>query len=273
MDLILANLATIAALAATGIVAGLLAGFLGVGGGIVIVPVLYFLFQSFGVSAQSAVIIATATSLATIVPTSLSSIKSHQTLGNVDFSLLKSWSVFILFGVLCGSLLVTEFGGLWLSALFGMVAMFVAFNLLFRTKTATITYSLPSKFKQGVIASFIGFFSSMVGIGGGTFSLPVLSAYNFSTPKAVGTAAGIGLIISFPAAITMMVFGETPNDAPIGTYGLVNLLGFVCIVPLTVLSAPFGAKLTSIINAQIVKRIFAGVLLLTGIRMLLPLFF
>jgi uncharacterized membrane protein YfcA len=270
MDVVLSNLPTIFALITTGIFAGLLAGLLGVGGGIVIVPVLFFLFQSFDVSAQSAMLIATATSLATIVPTSLSSINSHHNKGNVDFSLLKSWGLYILIGVIIGSLLVTEYGGQWLSSLFGVIASFSALNMLFRVGQSTVADSLPGKFGQRV--SLIGFFSAMVGIGGGTFSVPILTAYRYPAHKAVGTAAGIGLIISLPAAITMLTFGVTPSDAPFGTYGLVNLLGFVCIVPLTVIFAPMGAKLASIMDANLLKRVFAVVLLITGLRMLAQLF-
>jgi uncharacterized membrane protein YfcA len=275
MDVVLGNLPTIFtlfALIATGIFAGLLAGLLGVGGGIVIVPVLFFLFQSFDVSAKSAMLIATATSLATIVPTSLSSIKSHHSKGNVDLSLLKSWSAYILIGVLIGSLLVTQYGGQWLSALFGVIASLSALNMLFRAGKTTVADSLPGKFCQRVTASCIGFFSAMVGIGGGTFSVPILLAYNYPTLKAVGTAAGIGLIISLPAAITMLIFGITPSDAPFGTYGLVNFFGFVCIVPLTVIFAPMGAKLANVMNANLLKRVFALVLLITGLRMFIQLF-
>ncbi|MGK0268272.1 MAG: putative membrane protein YfcA [Paraglaciecola sp.] len=272
MDVVVGNLPTILALITTGVVAGLLAGLLGVGGGIVIVPVLYFLFQNFGVSAQSAMLIATATSLATIVPTSLSSIRSHYHKGNVDFNLLKSWGMYILIGVVIGSVLVTEYGGQWLTVLFGVVATLSALNMLFRVGNAAVTDSLPNKWAQRIIASCIGFFSAMVGIGGGTFSVPILSAYRYPAHKAVGTAAGIGLIISFPAAITMLIFGATPSDAPFGTYGLVNLLGFVCIVPLTVMFAPIGAKLASMMNPNLLKKVFAMVLLITGLRMFSQLF-
>jgi uncharacterized membrane protein YfcA len=272
MDVVLGNLPTIFALIATGIFAGLLAGLLGVGGGIVIVPVLFFLFQSFDVSAQSAMLIATATSLATIVPTSLSSIKSHHSAGNVDLSLLKSWGAFILIGVVIGSLLVTQYGGQWLSALFGVIASLSAINMLFRAGKTSFADSLPGKFAQRVIASCIGFFSAMIGIGGGTLSVPILTAYSYPAHKAVGTAASIGLIISLPAAITMLTIGVTPSDAPFGTYGLVNLLGFVCIVPLTVIFAPIGAKLANVMDANLLKRVFAVVLLITGLRMLTHLF-
>src|SRR5690606_10306206 len=111
IELLIDHLPTLLALIATGIFAGILAGLLGVGGGIVIVPVLFFIFQGFGVSPESAMIAATATSLATIVPTSISSIRSHRKKGNVDVDLLKRWSLFILIGVLAGSWLVTRADG------------------------------------------------------------------------------------------------------------------------------------------------------------------
>ncbi|HBF09447.1 MAG TPA: hypothetical protein DDW29_14430, partial [Gammaproteobacteria bacterium] len=114
-------------------------------------------------------------------------------------------------------------------------------------------------------------FSSMVGIGGGTISVPLLTIYNYPAHKAVGTAAAIGLIISLPGALTMLALGSTPADAPVGTYGLVNLIGFICIVPLTVLFAPVGASLAAKLDAAKLKKVFAIVLLFTGVRMLVQL--
>jgi uncharacterized membrane protein YfcA len=118
----------------------------------------------------------------------------------------------------------------------------------------------------------IGFFSSMVGIGGGTISVPLLTLYNYPAHKAVGTAAAIGLIISIPGALTMLTLGSTPVDAPAGTFGLVNLFSFACIVPLTVIFAPVGASLAVKLDAVKLKKIFAFVLLFTGLRMLAQLF-
>ena len=121
IEFITNNISTFLALVGTGVFAGVLAGLLGVGGGIVIVPVLFFLFQSFGVSSESAMLVATATSLATIIPTSISSIRSHNKKGNVDFALLKRWAVFILIGVMGGSWLVTRVDGAILTMMFGMI--------------------------------------------------------------------------------------------------------------------------------------------------------
>lgn len=270
MELLLSNLPTLFALIGTGIVAGLLAGLLGVGGGIVIVPILYFLFQSFGVSADSAMVIATATSLATIVPTSISSIRAHSRKGHVDFDLLKVWGGFILLGVLLGSWLVTRVNGQMLTTLFGTIAMLSAINMLLGRKKPLFN-ALPGKTGQAGMGISVGLFSSLVGIGGGTLTVPMLTFCNYPAHRAVGTAAAVGLIISLPAALSMLIIGVTPPDAPVGTLGLVNLVGFVCIVPLTVFFAPIGARLASNIDPQKLKKIFAAVLLITGLRMLLQL--
>ncbi|MBA6346942.1 MULTISPECIES: sulfite exporter TauE/SafE family protein [unclassified Colwellia] len=272
IEFITNNISPFFALVATGVFAGILAGLLGVGGGIVIVPVLFFLFQSFGVSPESAMLVATATSLATIVPTSVSSIRSHNKKGNVDFDLLKRWAVFILIGVLVGSWLVTLVEGTMLTMLFGVIAVLSALNMLFRTGKSAVYQKLPNKTGQTVMGASIGFFSSMVGIGGGTISVPLLTLYNYPAHKAIGTAAAIGLIISLPGALTMLTFGSTPTDAPAGTFGLVNLFAFTCIVPLTVLFAPLGASLAAKLDAEKLKKIFAFVLLFTGLRMLAQLF-
>ncbi|WDE11001.1 sulfite exporter TauE/SafE family protein [Thalassomonas haliotis] len=272
IEFITNNISTFMALVATGVFAGILAGLLGVGGGIVIVPVLFFLFQSFGVSPESAMLVATATSLATIVPTSISSIRAHSQKGNVDFGLLKRWAAFILLGVLAGSWLVTRIEGTMLTMLFGVIAVLSALNMLFRTGKSALYQQLPAAAGQTVMGTAIGFFSSMVGIGGGTISVPLLSLYNYPAHKAVGTAAAIGLIISLPGALTMLALGNTPSDAPRGTFGLVNLIGFACIVPLTVLFAPVGASLAAKLDAVKLKKVFAFVLLFTGLRMLAQLF-
>jgi uncharacterized membrane protein YfcA len=272
IEFIVNNAPTFLALVTTGIFAGILAGLLGVGGGIIIVPVLFFLFQSVGVSSESAMLVATATSLATIVPTSISSIRSHSQKGNVDFDLLKRWAVFILMGALVGSWLVTRVEGTMLTMLFGVIAVLSALNMLFRAGKSALYQKLPNTAGQTVMGVSIGFFSSMVGIGGGTISVPLLSLYNYPAHKAIGTAAAIGLIISLPGTLTMLTLGSTPTDAPAGTFGLVNLFGFICIVPLTVLFAPLGASLAAKLDAVKLKRIFAFILLFTGLRMLGQLF-
>lgn len=268
IDFITAHFFTISSLAITGIFAGLLAGLLGVGGGIVIVPVLFFLFQALGVAADSAMLVATATSLATIVPTSLSAIYAHHKKGNVDFTLLRRWAVAIFLGVLLGSCLVTQIDGVWLSGLFGAIAVLSALNMLMRAPKSAIFKQLPGRIGQSLLASLIGLLSVMVGIGGGTLSVPLLTLCSYPAHRAVGTAAAIGLLIALPGALMLLFVGKRPVDAPIGTYGLVNFWGLLCIVPLTVLFAPLGASIASKLNAVHLKRVFAIALFVTGLRML-----
>ncbi len=256
------------ALIGTGIFAGLLAGLFGVGGGIVIVPVMYFLLQSFGVSAESAMMIATATSLATIVPTSISSIRSHHAKGNVDVALLKYWAVFILVMAVVGSLLAQYVRGNGLTFMFAVIAILVSLNMLLRANAPALRESLPGKFGQGIMASIVGCLSVMIGIGGGTIGVPMLTAFNVRAHVAVGTAAVFGLLIALPGVLTLLTVGQTPSDAPIGTFGLVNVPAFFLIIPLTILFAPVGVKLGSKLNPKQLKRAFAVVLLITGIRML-----
>lgn len=272
IDFITAHLYFMSLLAVAGVFAGLLAGLLGVGGGIVIVPVLFWLFQALGVSADSAMLVATATSLATIVPTSISSIYAHRKKGNVDFTLLKRWAAFIVVGVFMGSWVVTQVSGIWLSRLFGVVAIMSALNMFFRTQKSAIFKQLPGRFGQSLLATLIGLLSVMVGIGGGTFSVPLLTLCSYPAHRAVGTAAAIGFLIAFPSALTLLFVGTRPTDAPIGTYGLVNFGSLLCIVPLTVLFAPIGAWLACRLNALYLKRVFAVALLLMGLRMLGSLF-
>jgi uncharacterized membrane protein YfcA len=117
----------------------------------------------------------------------------------------------------------------------------------------------------------VGFFSSMVGIGGVTISVHLLTLYNYPAHKAVGMAAAIGLIISLPGALMMLLLGSLPTDIPAGTFGFVILIGFIFIVPLTLLFAPVGASLSARLDSTKLKKIFATVLLITGIRMLVKL--
>lgn len=261
-------LPTLLAMLATGTVAGLLAGLLGVGGGIVIVPVLYFVLQGLGVDPSVAIRVATATSLLVIVPTSLSSVRSHHRRGNVDWTLIRRWWPFMVLGVIGGSATALAVNGQVISGVFGVIALLVAANMLFRPKAAPLVESLPGMPGQGVMAGAIGYFSVMIGIGGGTLGVPMLTACNMTPHRAVGTAAFFGLLIALPGA-TAMLLAQTPEGAPEGMLGLVNLAGFASIVPLTVLMAPIGAWLGAKLNSHWLKRVFAIFLSISGARMLM----
>ncbi len=261
-------LPTMLAMLVTGAFAGILAGLLGVGGGIVIVPVLYFVLQGLGVDPAVAIRVATGTSLLVIVPTSLSSVRSHHKRGNVDWALIRRWWPFMVVGVIAGSLVALWANGDLISALFGIIALLAAANMLLRPKAPPLADSLPGLPGQGAMAGSIGFFSVMVGIGGGTLGVPLLTACSYPPHRAVGTAAFFGLLISLPGA-TAMLLAETPEGAPAGMVGSVSLAGFAAIVPLTVLLVPVGTWLGSKLNAAWLKRVFAIFLCISGGRMLM----
>ena len=252
-------------LMATGVLAGLLAGLLGVGGGIVIVPVLYFVFQGMGMGSIEAMSLATGTSLATIIPTSISSIRSHHRKGNVDWGLIQRWWLWLLLGVIAGGALISGFKSTLFILLFALIAGFVSLRMLLATKASLL--DMPSLLVQRIVASIIGFLSVMVGIGGGTLGVPILSKFSFVTHRAVGTAAAFGLIIALPGAIMMFLLGTTPENSPFGTYGAINIPSLLAIIPLTVLFAPVGVSLAQKLNAATLKKVFAVVLLITSIRM------
>ena len=258
----------IAALLVASAFAGVLAGMLGVGGGIVIVPILYFLFQQFGVSADLAMFVAVGTSLATIIATSVSSVRSHHKKGAVDWTLLKSWTPGIVVGVAAGTYLASFLEGKVLVMLFSVLAFVVAIRMLFSSAGGYIKDGLPGQPLEFIYSFIIGCLSVMVGIGGGSITVPILSAYNFPIRKAVACSSGIGLIIAVPGAIGFIFAGLGAEGTPPGSIGYVNLLGFALIVPMTVLCAPLGAKMAHIVNPLYLKKGFAVFLLITSLKMM-----
>ena len=256
-----------ALLAVTGVAAGLLAGLLGLGGGIVMVPVLFFIFQAMGVGSLEAMSMATGTSLAGMIPTAISSVRAHHRKGNVDVGIFRTWWVFILIGVISGSVLVTQFRSRWFVVLFALIAMFVAVRM-FLHKTGAVQ-ELPRMIWQRISGFMLGFLSVMSGLGGGTIGVPLLSRFHVPAHRAVGTAAAFGLVIAIPGALVMLLLGKSPADAPLGTLGLVNLPALLTMVPLSILFAPVGVKLGARLPAQQLKKVFAVVLAITGVRMLL----
>jgi len=253
-------------LSATGIVAGLLAGLLGVGGGIVMVPVLFFIFQAMGLGSLDAMSLATGTSLAGMIPTTLSSVRAHYGKGNVDVDIFRSWWPLILVGVICGSVLVTQFQSQGFVVLFALIALFVAVRM-FLHKTIAVQ-ALPKVLWQRMLAFSLGILSVMSGLGGGTIGVPMLSRFHVPTHRAVGTAAAFGLVIALPGALIMLGLGKTATGAPLGTVGLVNLPALLIMVPLSILFAPLGVKLGARLPASQLKKVFAVVLAITGVRML-----
>lgn len=272
MEVILSYLPLAAGLGAAAVVAGLMAGFLGVGGGIVLVPVLFWLFTFIDFPDTLSMHMAVATSLATIIFTAISSARAHHRRGAVDMALLKTWGVPIGLGALAGGLVARFIDPAGLKMIFGVVALAVSVNLA-TPKTLVIAPTLPKSRAANIgISWVIGLVSSLMGIGGGTLGVPTLAAFSYPIHRAVGTAAAFGLIIALPAAAGFIVSGLGVADRPPLSLGYVSLPAVLIIIPFTTALAPVGARLAHDLDAKWVKRGFALFLSITALRMLISAF-
>ena len=258
-------------LLAAGALAGLIAGLLGVGGGIVIVPVLYYLLPAAGVDDDLTMHIAVATSLATIIATSTVSARSHHKRRGVDVPLLKSLAPTIAVGAIVGVSLGGVASGSTLTAVFAIMAFVVAVHMAFFKGRHISERGVPGGIWRQGIGMLIGGLSVLMGIGGGTLSVPIFTLFGLPIQKAVGTAAAIGLLIAVPGAVGFAIAGWGELDLPPGSIGYVNLIGFAFIAPLSMTLAPYGARLAHTIPNAWLARAFALFLAATSMRMLASL--
>ena len=255
------------AMLATGAVAGVLAGLFGIGGGIVIVPVLETALGFIGVDPAIRMHVAVGTSLATIIPTSISSARAHHKRGAVDIEIVKRWSVFVLAGALLGAWIASRVHSDVLAIVFATLALLVALKMVLLPESRNLTEQVPRGPLVAVIPTSIGCFSSMMGIGGGTFSVMTLTLFNEPIHRAVGTAALFGLVISLPGTLGFILAGWGDVRAPAGSLGFVSLLGFACISPVTWLAAPLGAKIAHGFSARRLSMLFGAFLVIASLRL------
>ncbi|MCW8084562.1 sulfite exporter TauE/SafE family protein [Sabulicella glaciei] len=260
-----------AAMVFTGCVSGVLAGLLGVGGGIVIVPVLFYVLPLFDVPEATQMKVAVATSLATIIPTSIVSARKHYQKGAMDMALLRSLAPSIFVGVLVGTALAVAMRGPGLTLVFAVTALAVAINMGFTGVDFRLRDSLPGGAARQLIGGGIGAISAMMGIGGGTVGVPVLSMAGVAIRQAVATSSAFGLIISIPATIGFVLAGIGAEGRPPYSLGWVNLIGFALIVPSSIVATPWGVRLAHSIPPLVLKRAFAVFLAITSTRMLYTL--
>ncbi len=255
------------AMLVTGLAAGLIAGLLGVGGGIVVVPVLDYALGYAGVVPEWRMHVAVATSLATIIPTSISSTRAHHARGGVDWSLARSWGPGILIGALAGSLLAAQVRSSVLSGVFGFVALGAAIKMFLPLDHVRFATHVPRGPVGSGIAALIGAISAMMGIGGGTLSVPTMTMSGEPIHRAVGTAAFFGLLISAPGTVGYL-FARPPVTMPWSTVGLVSVVGVALIAPGSMLAAPLGARLAHALSRRALSQVFGAFLCVVAVRML-----
>ncbi len=255
------------AMLATALFSGVVAGLLGVGGGIVIVPALEFALQFAGVPPAWRMHVAVATSLATIIPTSISSARAHHARGAIDLALVRAWGPGMLLGALAGSLLAAQVQARVLAAVFGAVALLVALKMFLPLDHLRLAAQVPTGAAGGAVSGAIGAVSAMMGIGGGTISVPTMTLLGEPIHRAVGTGALFGLLISVPGTAGYLL-ARPPVELPAATVGLVSLLGVALIAPGSILTAPLGARLAHALSRRALSRLFGAFLLVVAVRML-----
>ena len=251
----------------TGAVAGLAAGLLGIGGGLIIVPALALLFAGQAFAGDTLMHFAVGTSLATIIPTSVSSLLAHHRRGSVHWPAVRGLAPGILAGALAGAWLAQQVSSTWLGVLFGVFEVLVALQLLAGTRPAAHR-ALPGVAGMSVAGGGIGAFSALLGIGGGTLTVPFLLWHRVDIRMAVGTAAACGLPIAVAGAAGFAVAG-LPVEVPHGfSSGFIYWPAVAGVTLTSVLLAPLGARLAHYLPRQALQRTFAILLLLVGLKMI-----
>ena len=250
-----------------GAFAGILAGLLGVGGGLVIVPMLVFIFPLLGVPPEYVQHLALGTSLASIIVTSISSSRAHHARGAVDIVLFKNITPGILVGTFCGGLIAACMPILVLKSFFVGFIYFVALQMLLSLKPKA-TRELPGVVGTTGVGSIIGIISSFVGIGGGTLTVPFLTFCNMPMHKAVGTSAAIGFPIAVAGTLSYIISGWNMPNLPATSIGYVHGLAFIGLASASFFTAPLGAKLSHSLPVKTLSRFFASFLFVVATRML-----
>jgi len=255
------------AMLATGAIGGVLAGLLGIGGGIVIVPVLDAALSFLEVDPAIRMHVAVATSLATIIPTSIASSRAHHARGAVNVPLVRRWAAYVFAGSVAGAWLASRVHSDVLTIVFGSAALVIAIKMILPLDGRTIGRNVPTGPLVPLLPFGIGGVSSMMGIGGGTFSVATLTLFNEPIHRAVGTAALFGLVISLPGTVAFMITGYGDLRLPPGSIGFVNLIGFALIAPTTFLAAPLGAAIAHRLSRRQLSVLFGVFLLLVALKM------
>ncbi|WP_304617322.1 sulfite exporter TauE/SafE family protein [Paracoccus sp. (in: a-proteobacteria)] len=253
-------------LAATGAFAGILAGLLGVGGGIVLVPAYFYVFTLAGFGGAGVMQIALATSLATIIVTSARSVMAHHRKGAVDWDILRAWAPGIALGAGIGALTVGALRTETLQIIFGVLISVIAIYMAVSRPHWRLAEEMPRGLWRWIFSPFTGFVSVLLGIGGGSIGVPLMTLHGRPIHRAVATAAGFGVLIAVPS-VALFLFMPTGNALPY-TLGSVNLPAFFLTIAMTLITAPMGAALAHRTDAKRLKRYFAIFLLLVGLNML-----
>lgn len=255
-------------LMATGVVSGIAAGLLGIGGGAIIVPALGNALLLLGYDADVVQHVAVGTSLAIIIPTGIMSARSHQKRGALDLKVLRLWTPLIVVGTFIGGLMAGLFSGDVLRLVFAVMAFVIAANIVFGFQIRLMGHLNGSAATHRVSAFVVGYISSLMGIGGGSLTVPTLVAFGATMHAAVGTSAAIGVAIALSGTLGFIISGWGATGLPPLSLGYINLMALVLVAVLAAAFAPLGAALAHRLDQKTLKYVFAVFLVLVGLNML-----
>ncbi|PLX44695.1 MAG: hypothetical protein C0605_02075 [Hyphomicrobiales bacterium] len=255
-----------AALLGAGLIAGVIAGVFGVGGGAVLVPVFYQLFAYLGVDESVRMHLCVGTSLGIIVPTSIRSFRGHLARGAVDMDMLRSIALPVLAGVGLGSVLAAFVPAGGLKGVFALVALLIGLKMLLGRAEWRLGDDLPRQPVLGLIGVAIGTLSTLMGIGGGVFGNSLMTLYNRPIHQAVATSSGLGVLISIPGVLGFIAAGWGADGLPPLSLGYVSLIGVALVIPTSVLAAPIGVRIAHAISRRRLEIAFALFLFVVSAR-------
>lgn len=256
-------------LSAAGVVAGITSGLFGVGGGFVVVPALLAVFPFLAEPTDDLMMLAVGTSLASIVVSSARSVHAHSKRGAVDFKLLKDWAGWVILGVAAGIWIASQVDGKRLILVFasGVLVYSVYFLLPGVFDRYIGKWSMPTGPGKALLASGLGGFSALLGIGGGTVMVLTMVLCDRPIHQAVATASGVGFLIGVPGMLGFMVMGLGAENLPMGSVGYINLPALAAIALFSIFTAPIGARWAHSLDSAQLKRIFGIYLVLVAVSM------
>jgi len=248
--------------------AGVLAGMLGVGGGIVLVPAFFYAFQTLGYGGAQLMQMCLATSLATIIVTSLRSVAAHHRKGAVDWEILRGWAPGIAIGALVGVFVAASLRSATLQMVFGSLGVVIGLYLGLGRTEWRLGDAMPKGARRMVMSPILGFMSVLMGIGGGSFGVPLMTLFGTAIHRAVATAAGFGVLIAVPSVAGFLFLPIDAADRPPLTIGAVNLVAFAVVITMTLMTAPLGVRIAHSMDAKPLRRMFGAFLTLVALNML-----
>jgi uncharacterized membrane protein YfcA len=257
-----------AGLIIAGLAAGFVGGLFGIGGGIVIVPALYFVFTALGVDDAVRMHVAVGTSLSTIISTSWRSLSAHTKAGVVDFDILKTWTPWISLGAIIGAAIAGFANTEALLIVFGGGLLLIAAQMGFANPNWRAFSDLPRGALRALVAGALGTLSALMGIGGGAIGVTVMTLCGRPIHQAVATASGFGAAIAIPATVGYAIAGWGREGLPAWSLGFVSVSGFIFLARLTAVTAPIGARLAHRLPQLTLKRAFAILLAVLALNML-----